>query len=1103
MKYIIKLVFIVFISKLSFGQTSFDSMRMVLPIGCNLEIQSIVTSKNNSVIATSYLGNQINIYNSTSGKALSRINYESIGVSLDKLSLSPNGKYLLASASNDGIIVLWNCYNGKLLKILKGFNGEIIDNELNIIYQNDSFSIRQINFYPNSDTSIIQLYEKELFISESGNYIKDLAVNKSKDLVLFYMLDKQLISYDIKHDSIVNKIKVESESKYEDFKIQFSVEGQTNLISEHRILLFDDLKNSPRNLIEDKTRLIAAYSFSGKYMIVNENEKFYLIDNVRNKTYSLDGQVYGFDRITTAIFSFDENYLYTSGTDGTIYSWNTSNGRIRYVINSANNSVSSNFITHSNEVITYIKDENYDDVINRYLAIWNLSNAGEGKLIRLDSLWLDGEISFVVSNNDSLIALTSTLNHSIYVIDLNSKKLVKIFNAPEKAEKFFLPFLSPRGELFKNLAITKKSIFYVVGDQLWDASKRKPVLKKIGYFIAFSDDGNYFVTFKNDNLLFYETNKQKKIKELNLNIENINKGFLLKNEVCLIETNDRFLVINLKNNNIVNVEKKSEQRILDFSRQGLIWLDNENIKFKNYFDSTSNIFEVNFPNNNYFQMAVSKDNKFFISSKDNCIKVWSINSNSCVYERIQLENNNWLVKLTNSPYYMCSKDASKMLHYVTPNLKVIGFEQLDPIYNRPDIVLDSIGKYFGGADPVLVSNYRQAWEKRINRLDLDIEKLAKGEIAVPNAEIVGSDTIIYENKEGNLMIKVSANDSKYPLRRFNVYVNEVPLYGSIGVSIANLKKQVWDTTVSIPLSVGENKIQVSVMNEIGLENFKYPTYVNYMPNKNIIAKTYYIGIGVDEFKDKDRNLKYCVKDVTDLANSFEGSNTEVKLFTNTQVTKENILGLKAYLNKTGINDKVIISCSSHGLLDDSLNFYLAMHDVDFENPKVRGLKYEELESLLDGIPARQKLLLLDACNSGENDKTELLKKELKQKEESMDSTQLLAARGVIIQLEEENKSNFKKMNELFVNVRNNTGSVIISAAGGQESALEAIKVDGKTIENGAFTYCILEYIKQNQAEEIKVNSLKQYAEKRVEEITNGKQNPTSRQETMEVDWIIR
>jgi hypothetical protein len=466
---------------------------------------------------------------------------------------------------------------------------------------------------------------------------------------------------------------------------------------------------------------------------------------------------------------------------------------------------------------------------------------------------------------------------------------------------------------------------------------------------------------------------------------------------------------------------------------------------------------------------------------------------------------NYITSIPNSPYYMCSKDASKMLHYVTPSLKVIGFEQLDPVYNRPDIVLDSIGKYFGGADQEMVANYRQSWEKRIERLGLDKEKLGKGEITVPRAEIVGADAISYENKEGKLNIKVSANDPKYPLRRFNVYINEVPLYGSAGISIAHLKKQVWDTTVNVPLSVGENKIQVSVMNELGLENFKYPTYVNYKPEKEIVAKTYYIGIGVNEFKDSSHNLNYCVKDVRDLAKAFssENKNIDTLLFTDKQVTKENILALKDYLKKTSVNDKVIISCSSHGLLDDSLNFYLAMHDVDFDNPKARGLKYEELESLLDGIPARQKLLLLDACNSGENDKTEVLKKELQQKEKNMDSSQVLAARGVIIKLEEENKSNFKKMNELFVNVRNNTGSVIISAAGGQESALEAIIVDGKTIENGAFTYSILECIKQYEGKELKVNALKQYAEKRVEEITNGKQKPTSRQETMEVDWGVR
>jgi hypothetical protein len=291
------------------------------------------------------------------------------------------------------------------------------------------------------------------------------------------------------------------------------------------------------------------------------------------------------------------------------------------------------------------------------------------------------------------------------------------------------------------------------------------------------------------------------------------------------------------------------------------------------------------------------------------------------------------------------------------------------------------------------------------------------------------------------------------------------------------------------------------MNELGLENFKYATYVNYTPKNDIVSKTYYVGIGVNEFKNSEHNLKYCVKDVQDLAQAFAKNQSKVDtlVFTNSEVTKENILALKSYLQKnTTVNDKVIISCSSHGLLDDSLNFYLATYDVDFAHPEKRGLAYEDLEGLLDGIPARQKLLLLDACNSGENERMFL-------QNNSSDQLAQAGMKGVNVEIVNEEINTFHQMTELFVNVRNNTGSVIIAASGGMQSAQEGRVVEGKKIENGAFTYSVLEYLAKefNNQEKCTVNGMKNYVESRVEEITNGEQKPTSRQETMEVDWEVK
>ena len=93
------------------------------------------------------------------------------------------------------------------------------------------------------------------------------------------------------------------------------------------------------------------------------------------------------------------------------------------------------------------------------------------------------------------------------------------------------------------------------------------------------------------------------------------------------------------------------------------------------------------------------------------------------------------------------------------------------------------------------------------------------------------------------------------------------------------------------------------------------------------------------------------------------------------------------------------------------------------------------------------------------------------------------------------KSSFELMQEVFVNVGRSTGATVISAAAGTQFALER-----GDLQNGVFTYSILEYMQQHA--HATVNELKQYVNRRVTELTAGMQVPTTRNENNELNWGV-
>lgn len=486
------------------------------------------------------------------------------------------------------------------------------------------------------------------------------------------------------------------------------------------------------------------------------------------------------------------------------------------------------------------------------------------------------------------------------------------------------------------------------------------------------------------------------------------------------------------------------------------------------------------------------------TSADNSAKIWDVKSGKLLETFYCIDSTDYFRQIS-SGYYMCSPNAAKLVHYVTKDLKVITFEQLDIKYNRPDKVLEAIGS----TDTALIHAYRKAYDKRIKKLGIDTTQFKSG-YSIPKSDFLNREQIEKkpEKIKNQLNLHIFASDSTYKLTRFNVWVNHVPIYGIRGLSLKNLNRFNLDTSVKITLSQGENRIETSVINVNGTESYHIPLFVKYKPVKPLDSTFHFIGIGINNFADKNYNLQWSVKDIRDLANRFREKYKDrctIDTLFNVDVTNDNIMSFKKKLLKSSVNDKVVLAYSGHGLLSRDYDYFLSTYNVNFNDPTKNGLPYDALEGLLDSIPARNKLMLIDACHSGEIDKDEMNRYTETKNERNKMNVSDYGHKGAKIEFAEKSnlsmQSSFELMKHLFVYVGKSTGTTIISAAGGVQYALEK-----NDLKNGVFTYCILEDMKKNQ--NINISDLKLYVNKRVTELTAGMQVPTTRNETDIIDWQV-
>lgn len=490
----------------------------------------------------------------------------------------------------------------------------------------------------------------------------------------------------------------------------------------------------------------------------------------------------------------------------------------------------------------------------------------------------------------------------------------------------------------------------------------------------------------------------------------------------------------------------------------------------------------------------------FTSSYDATIKVWNEKDLKLVITIVPIGIKNALF-ITPDNYYMIGGKELGSFGFRIGD-QYYAADQFDAFYNRPDKVIKALGL----ADSAETSLLETAYHKRIQRLGFS-EEMLKADYHLPEITIRNAKSLPTTTEKDTITLYLTLKDSKYKLDRLNVWINNVPVYGKLGYSLKQFNTGIYEINVPLLLAHGNNLIQVSTHNQAGAESYKEPVKIT-CNGQAFKPDLYLITLGVSKYRDESYDLKYAAKDAADIEAIFKKGKQYGKVYSKTllneQVTRDAVINLKAHLKTANRNDEVVVFYAGHGLLDTQMNYYLTTHDMDFSNPSAKGISYDEIESLIDSILPLKKILMIDACHSGEIDRDAIVKASTTNQSGHV-TAKRPGARGADLNIDDAEKKNNTSMlaQQLFSDIRRGSGATVIAASGGFEFAMESARWN-----NGLFTYTLLHGLQSKKADlnhdgKIMLSELKQYVGEQVSILSNGLQRPTTRIENPAIDFKIK
>ncbi len=1053
-----------------------DNGRLVKVLeGHGLRVSSLSWSPNGKMLASGSWDKTVRLW-SNDGRLIKVL--EGHSLIIDTISWSPDGK-ILTSGSRDGTIRFWNC-DGLLLKILVGHSNWIID----------------LSWSPDGKTLA------------SGSADKTVCLWK-KDGVLLKVLDGY--SYCVKNVSwSPDGMTLASGSE----------DGTVHLWNNYGRLL---------KVLEGNNDFVTTLSWSpdGKMLASISGSKYYTV-----RLWNKDGRLvkvlgeHG-DSVTTILWNPDGKIVVTGSKDNSIHLWNI-DGRLLKVFEGHGHWVTTLCWSPNGKILASRSED------DNTIKFWN----SDGSLLRvlrgygspvMTLLWSPDGNTLAAGTWNGNVCLWSSEGHLMKVLEGNNDFVTTLSWSPNgkmlaSGSGDSIHLWSSEGHLVKVLEGHRNRIIKL----LW-CPDGKTLVSGSGYTIRlWSSDGRLLKVMddQNYNILSLSWSPDGKI---------LASGSEDENTIYLWSRNGRLL----------RVLEGHSYRVYTLS-----WSPDGKTLASGSMDSTI---------------------RFWNPSTGDSIAVLAFDSGDWIhytpdyYYRLTGDATNAIAFVKDKEMKAYGFDQFD-LRYNRPDIVL---SRLYPEKDRPDHIQARIDRY------------RKYWEYRVARNGFTTDQVSgKTSIHAPEVFDIKLNGLplnvsMEEKKKGVKEADIQLSDrtatisfriqdekgSNLNIIGYKIFVNGVPVHGQY-IKRFDTPRKIQEVSESIMLSSvpdirqnpGDNKIEISGFTEDGVESNREVVYVTYTgADKKTKGNLYIVSLGVNDYSKAKglESLTYAVGDAKDIVRTFTSAGKGMDdrprefLYTDSQVTRDTVKSIRQELAKTTVDDTVIFFMAGHGVRADTAKsaavkmqkefgiaseigdisaekeqinvYYYMTGDSDAAQPWDRAIPMDAIRQALDGIPARQKVLMVDTCQSGE--KIELAGytpskeriEEIRKKRGGLTAKAAnrgvkLVHRGVEVdpvkldKLEAMN-GEVREMSEMFPELRRGTGTIEISAATGVQSALESAEW-----KNGAFTYVVKEAVlggkAKNKDGKITAKSLRSFVLGEVERLTNGRQTPMVCRDIAGRDFVI-